>query len=425
MVVLKKTKSDWRIFWVVELVGMSFTLALAGIKWAGDPQATMVKTTFENTPESNGQVDDSDHSLKFRAVFGWRFLLFHSPVAVTSLSIVVRATTQQLVALLENGNSSNTFKTIINAMKSLCTAYTGLIAALVLLEIGPFMAAVIFASSDDLMDCGTLKVIQCVKDAGAVIIGCICTFNGRLPAASSVMSAGRLCRRVYMVAFIGLLVLQLILIFDFLLFGRWNYSTTALLVRCLSPIVLGFWCHRNWNVYPESTRIAPKQRPRWQILFVLVWLLFQCFFWSPQELLGYWDEEWTLRFLAASLYLAVGISVALECVGHPRCFQSPGPSARICSLLLAWSIYRLTSWDVLRFLDAIYFGENSGRDVDIDFHTRGATVQIMLLCLGINAEARALGKESVQFCLMVMFLFHVVVVWFYTVVSDLRLGTIK
>lgn len=40
MVVLKKTKSDWRLFWVVELVGMSFTLALAGVKWAGDPRAT-------------------------------------------------------------------------------------------------------------------------------------------------------------------------------------------------------------------------------------------------------------------------------------------------------------------------------------------------------------------------------------------------
>ena len=49
----------------------------------------------------------------------------------------------------------------------------------------------------------------------------------------------------------------------------------------------------------------------------------------------------------------------------------------------------------------------------------------MFLCLGINAQARALRNESVQFCLLVIFLFHVVVVWFYTLVSDLRFGTIK
>ena len=220
------------------------------------------------------------------------------------------------------------------------------------------------------MGCGALDVIQCIiKAVGAVIIGCSWAFNSRLPTTSSVMSAGRLCRSVYMVAFVGLLVFHSIWIFVFLRFGCRSYFTMTLLVHGLSSIVLGFWCHRNWNVHPGSSSIAPERRPRWQILFVVVWFLFQCFFWSPLELLGYWDEEWTLRLLAASLYLAVGISVAFECIGHPRCIQSPEPSTRIlCSLLLAWSIYRLTTWDVLRLPNAIYFGEYSGRDVDIDFH---------------------------------------------------------
>ena len=161
-------------------------------------------------------------------------------------------------------------------MKPLCTAYTGLIAALVLLEIGPFLAAITIASSDDLMGCGALDVIQCIiKAVGAVIIGCSWAFNSRLPTTSSVMSAGRLCRSVYMVAFVGLLVFHSIWIFVFLRFGCWSYFTMTLLVHGLSSIVLGFWCHRNWNVHPGSSSIAPERRPRWQILFVVVWFLFQ------------------------------------------------------------------------------------------------------------------------------------------------------
>ena len=72
MVVLKKTKSDWRLFWVVALVGTSFTLALAAIKCGGDLEATMVKST--KTSESQ---DQSTSALIIRPVFGWRFLLFH------------------------------------------------------------------------------------------------------------------------------------------------------------------------------------------------------------------------------------------------------------------------------------------------------------------------------------------------------------
>ena len=120
MVVLKKTKSDWRLFWVVQLVGMSVTLALAGIKCAGNPVAATEKST--ETPESGGL---SVSALEEKAVFGWKFLLFHSPVAVTSLSMVVRAITMHLVDLFENGNGRNDFKSFLFAVKPRCTAYRG------------------------------------------------------------------------------------------------------------------------------------------------------------------------------------------------------------------------------------------------------------------------------------------------------------
>ena len=84
----------------------------------------------------------------------------------------------------------------------------------------------------------------------------------------------------------------------------------------------------------------------------------------------------------------------------------------------------MTSWDVLDFLNNAYFRE-SYLALELNQLLRSATVHVVFLCLGINAQARALRNESVQFCLLVIFLFHVVVVWFYTLVSDLRFGTIK
>ena len=118
MVVLKKTKSDWRLFWVVQLVGMSVTLALAGIKCAGNPMATT-----GNTSQASESGGPSSSALEMKAVFGWKFLLFHSPVAVTSLSMVVRAIAMHLVDLFENGNGRNDFKSCLFAVKPRCTAY--------------------------------------------------------------------------------------------------------------------------------------------------------------------------------------------------------------------------------------------------------------------------------------------------------------
>ena len=282
MVVLKKTKSDWRLFWVVQLVGMSVTLALAGIKCAGNPVATTEKST--ETPES-GWLSVS--ALEEKAVFGWKFLLFHSPVAVTSLSMVVRAITMHLVDLFENGNGRNDFKSFLFAVKPRCTAYRGLIAALVLLEIGPFMAAVIFASHAGHRDIYALQVERYIKAVGAVMIGCFCAFYDRLPAASSTSIAERFCRGLYKVAFLGLLVLHPMSFVEFPWFRRWSDLTVEVLVRCLSVFVYGFWCYSNWSVFPGCRWFAPKQRPRWQIMFVLVWLLFESYFISRLKLLGY------------------------------------------------------------------------------------------------------------------------------------------
>lgn len=418
MVVLKKTKSDWRLFWVVELVGFSFVMALAGIKWAGDPEKTM-----DYTSESN------EEDLKFRAVFGWRFLLFHSPVAVTSLSLAVSAIANHLVTLFENGSNRSCLKTLFRVMKPHITAYRVLIAALALLEIAPFMVLIFRPDNpgvavNDRIDC-LLNVVKGAKAVGAVIIGCVCTFCGSIPTASSVMSAGRYSRALYTGAFLGLLFSHPVMYLDSVWGESWNTFNMKIMVRCLSLVVYGFWCHRYWNDLPESSRAVPEQRPRWQTVFVLLWLLSQVFFWSKQNILGYMVEEWTLRLLSAVLYLAVGISVAIEWVGHPCCVESSGFSLRICSLLLAWSLYRLTSWDVLLLPNAIYFGESSGLDVDVEFQMRGVTVQVLLLCLSINAEARSFRKESLQFCLMTIFILHVVVVWCYTVLSDYRLGTFQ
>ena len=84
----------------------------------------------------------------------------------------------------------------------------------------------------------------------------------------------------------------------------------------------------------------------------------------------------------------------------------------------------MTAWDILLFLDATYFRE-SFLDLDFGQRWKGFTLHVMFLCLGINAQARTLRNESVQFCLMVMFLFHVVVIWFYTLVSAFHLGIIE
>ena len=419
MVVLKKTKSDWRLFWVVELVGISFTLALAAIKCGGDPEATMVKST-----QPSESHDESTFDLIVRPVFGWRFLLFHSPVAVTSLSMVVRAIAMHLVDVFDNGNGRNDFKSFLCAMKQRCTAYRGVIAALVLLEIGPFMAAVYISPHASHDDSYALQVVKCIKAAGAVTIGSFCTFYGRLPAASSETSAEWFRTSLYKVAFLGLLVLYPISLVNSVWFELWDPFTVTVLLHCFSVIVYGFWCHRNWNVFPESCGIAPKQRPRWQIMFVLVWLLFECYLSSRPDLLRYGIQALSLGFISASVYVVMGISVAFECVRHPCFAESPRPSSKTFSLLLAWSIYRLTSWDVLNFLNNAYFRE-SYLELEFEQLLRSATLHIVFLCLGINAQARALRNESVQFCLLVIFLFHVVVVWFYTLVSDLRFGTIK
>ena len=419
MVVLKKTKSDWRLFWVVQLVGMSVTLALAGIKCAGNPVATTEKST--ETPESGGL---SVSALEEKAVFGWKFLLFHSPVAVTSLSMVVRAITMHLVDLFENGNGRNDFKSFLFAVKPRCTAYRGLIAALVLLEIGPFMAAVIFASHAGHRDIYALQVVRYIKAVGAVMIGCFCAFYDRLPAASSTSIAERFCRGLYKVAFLGLLVLHPMSFVEFPWFRRWRNLTMAVLVRCLSVVVYGFWCSSNWNVFQGCRRFAPKQQPRWKIMFVLVWLLLESYFISRLKLLGDRNEGRIFRLISESMYLIVGIDVAFECVGHPCLAESPRPSSKTFSLLLAWSIYRLTSWDVLNFLKNTYIS-NSYLHLEFDTLLKSATAHVVFLCLGINAQARTLRNESVQFCLLVILLFHVVVIWFFSLVSDLRLGTIK
>ena len=419
MVVLKKTKSDWRLFWVVQLVGMSVTLALAGIKCAGNPMATT-----GNTSQASESGGPSSSALEMKAVFGWKFLLFHSPVAVTSLSMVVRAIAMHLVDLFDNGNGRNDFKSFLCAMKPRCTAYRGVIAALVLLEIGPFMAAVYFSPHASYSDSYALQVVRCIKAAGAVTIGSFCTFYGRLPAASSETSAEWFRTSLYKVAFLGLLVLYPISLVNSVWFELWDPFTVTVLLHCFSVIVYGFWCHRNWNVFPESCGIAPKQRPRWQIMFVLVWLLFECYLSSRPDVLRHGIGKLTLGFISASVYLVMGISVAFECVRHPCFAESPRPSSKTFSLLLAWSIYRLTSWDVLDFLNNAYFRE-SYLALELNQLLRSATVHVVFLCLGINAQARTLRNESVQFCLLVIFLFHVVVIWFYTLVSDLRLGTIK
>ena len=234
----------------------------------------------------------------------------------------------------------------------------------------------------------------------------------------------RFCRGLYKVAFLGLLVLHPMSFVEFPWFRRWSDLTVEVLVRCLSVVVYGFWCYSNWNVFPGCRRFAPRQRPRWQIMFVLGWLLLESYFISRLKLLGFRVEELFLRFISRSIYLVVGINVAFECVGHPCCTESPNPSSKTFSLLLAWCIYRLTAWDILLFLDATYFRE-SFLDLDFGQRWKGFTLHVMFLCLGINAQARALRNESVQFCLLVIFLFHVVVVWFFTLVSDLRFGTIK
>ena len=419
MVVLKKTKSDWRLFWVVQLVGMSVTLALAGIKCAGNPMATT-----GNTSQASESGGPSSSALEMKAVFGWKFLLFHSPVAVTSLSMVVRAIAMHLVDLFENGNGRNDFKSCLFAVKPRCTAYRGLIAALVLLEIGPFIAAVIFAPHAGHRDSYALQVVRYIKAVGAVTIGCFCALYDRLPAASSMSIVERFCRGLYKVAFLGLLVLHPMSFVEFPWFRRWSDLTVEVVVRCLSVVVYGFWCYSNWNVFPGCRRFAPKQRPRWQIMFVLGWLLLESYFISRLNLLGFRVEELFLRFISRSIYLVVGINVAFECVGHPCCTESPNPSSKTFSLLLAWCIYRLTAWDILLFLDATYFRE-SFLDLDFGQRWKGFTLHVMFLCLGINAQARTLRNESVQFCLMVMFLFHVVVIWFYTLVSAFHLGIIK
>ena len=419
MVVLKKTKSDWRLFWVVQLVGMSVTLALAGIKCAGNPMATT-----GNTSQASESGGPSSSALEMKAVFGWKFLLFHSPVAVTSLSMVVRAIAMHLVDLFENGNGRNDFKSCLFAVKPRCTAYRGLIAALVLLEIGPFIAAVIFAPHAGHRDIYALQVERYIKAVGAVMIGCFCAFYDRLPAASSTSIAERFCRGLYKVAFLGLLVLHPMSFVEFPWFRRWSDLTVEVLVRCLSVFVYGFWCYSNWSVFPGCRWFAPKQRPRWQIMFVLVWLLFKSYFISRLKLLGYRVEELFLRFISRSIYLVVGINVAFESVGHPCCTESSKPSSKTFSLLLAWCIYRLTAWDILLFLHATYFRE-SFLDLDFGQHWKGFMLHVMFLCPGTSAQARTLRNESVQFCLMVIFLLHVVMVWFYTLVSAFRLGTIK
>ena len=135
------------------------------------------------------------------------------------------------------------------------------------------------------------------------------------------------------------------------------------------------------------------------------------------------NEGRIFRLISESMYLIVGINVAFECVGHPCCTESPRPSSKTFSLLLAWCIYRLTAWDIL-FLHATYFRE-SFLDLDFGQHWKVFMLHVMFLCLGTSAQARTLRNESVQFCLMVIFLFHVVMVWFYTLVSAFRLGTIK
>ena len=419
MVVLKKAKSDWRLFWVVQLVGMSVTLALAGIKCAGNPMATT-----GNTSQASESGGPSSSALEMKAVFGWKFLLFHSPVAVTSLSMVVRAIAMHLVDVFQNGNGRNDFKSFLCAMKPHCTAYRGVIAALVLLEIGPFMAAVYISPHASHDDSYAFQVVKCIKAAGAVTIGSFCTFYGRLPAASSETRAEWFRTSLYKVAFLSLLVLHPISFVNSVWSGLWDPFTVTVLVHCCSVIVYGFWCHRNLNVFPGSSRIAPKQRPRWQIMFVLVWLLFECYLSSRPDVLRHGIGKLTLGFISASVYLVMGISVAFECVRHPCFAESPRPSSKTFSLLLAWSIYRLTSWDVLNFLNNAYFRE-SYLELEFEQLLRSATLRIVFLCLGINAQARALRNESVQFCLLVIFLFHVVVVWFYTLVSDLRFGTIK
>ena len=419
MVVLKKTKSDWRLFWVVQLVGMSVTLALAGIKYAGNPVATTEKST--ETPES---VGPSASALGEKAVFGWKFLLFHSPVAVTSLSMVVRAIAMHLVDLFENGNGRNDFKSFIFAVKPRCTAYRGLIAALVLLEIGPFMAAVFISPHAGHRDSCALQVVRYVKAAGAVMVGCFCAFYDGLPAASSLSIVERFCRGLYKVAFLGLLVLHPMSFVEFPWFRRWRNLTMAVLVRCLSVVVYGFWCSSNWNVFQGCRRFAPKQQPRWKIMFVLVWLLLESYFISRLKLLGDRNEGRIFRLISESMYLIVGINVAFECVGHPCCTESPRPSSKTFSLLLAWCIYRLTAWDILLALDDTYFRE-SFLDLDFGQHWRSFTLHVVFLYLGTNAQARTLRNESVQFCLIVILLSHVVVIWFYTLVSAFRTGTIK
>ena len=149
MVVLKKTKSDWRLFWVVELVGMSFTLALAGWSQVGRGSTgnnyAQTSTSIQfPPPASNEQSNNSDPSLNSRSHFWMEIPPLSRPCCS---DLLVGGSESNSTARTERA-SIVSFKTIIRAMKPLCTAYTGLIAALVLLEIGPFLAAITIASSN-------------------------------------------------------------------------------------------------------------------------------------------------------------------------------------------------------------------------------------------------------------------------------------
>lgn len=97
MAVLKSVSEKWRLFWVLEAIGLSFLLAVLAIKVTGNATSVERNDGYHHDYFCHDQVGCG--------VYQWRFIFYTHPVAVTVCAVLA-------TSLLSNPRGSSVVKKI-------------------------------------------------------------------------------------------------------------------------------------------------------------------------------------------------------------------------------------------------------------------------------------------------------------------------
>lgn len=134
MAVLKSVTGKWRLFWVLEAVGLSFFLAMLALKATGNEQRITEKDVEDR---ADGNFDCAGYTIFYFYNFGncnvytWTFIIYLHPIAVTASSFLA-------TSAVSSPRESSIAAKICLTIK--CTVYLVLVGWLFQTSLGIFLS---------------------------------------------------------------------------------------------------------------------------------------------------------------------------------------------------------------------------------------------------------------------------------------------